>query len=284
MLKFLRDLDGHSGCIISLYQNDNLDIFIRKKSFSFEYNRRLKIQFIKQKKYNINKAKTPYILGCGYENNLFYFDMEYVPSKTFAEYINIIKIPDLIDYIRLLFNSLDIKKSIKDSNVARIFRKKIYELSLQIPNKSLIFTNAFKLLNTTNWEFVSKSNCHGDLTLENILISSDNKLFLIDFLDSFYNSWMIDMAKIFQDIECGWSFRNMKNDTNRELRLLIAKETLTEMILTLNNGVEILSSVYNILLLNLLRIVPYTKDKNTLDFLNNSILKITNIIEKRRKI
>ena len=88
-------------------------------------------------------------------------------------------------------------------------------------------------------------------TLENILITRDRKLYLIDFLDSFYNSWMIDVAKILQDVDLKWSYRNSETNQNLEIRLLIAKLSLTNEILRLPNGRDKLNTIYHILLLNI---------------------------------
>ncbi len=274
MLKFIKNLSGHSGCKIYLFSNEKGKLFIRKKSSSVEYNLRLKKQFIKQKKYNLKIAKTPEIFGCGIEDNLFYFDMEYIPCITFSEYIGYIKIIDLIRYIKLLFLNLPIDESIKNFSANKIFKQKIDKLSTAIRHKNIILKQAFELLENNDWNNVLQSDSHGDLTLENIIISTNNEIYLIDFLDTFFSSWMIDVAKIFQDIETKWAFRNMNKDINRDIRLLIAKETLSEMILSLSNGKIFLLQIYKILLLNLIRIIPYTKDKNTKKFIYNALKNI----------
>ena len=45
-------------------------------------------------------------------------------------------------------------------------------------------------------------------------------------------------------------------------------------ILSLDDGQTYLITIYHILLLNILRIYPYTKDKLTLDFLDNSLFQV----------
>ncbi len=280
MLKFIKNLSGHSGCEISLWTRENGEYFVRKKSASITYNRRLKKQYIKQNKYNLCIAKTPQIYGCGIEDGLFFFDMEYVPCMTFCEYVNSVKITELVDFIKILFSNLPVEKSNKNPLVNKIFEKKIKSVYNIIDSKNPVLKRAFELLIFNDWGNVVQSPSHGDLTLENILISTNHKIYLIDFLDTFYSSWMVDLAKIFQDLEVKWSFRNMKPDTNRDLRLLIAKETLNEMILSLPNGKNILSQIYKILVLNLLRIIPYTTDEKTEKFLFKAIENTLNIIEK----
>ena len=89
---------------------------------------------------------------------------------------------------------------------------------------------------------------------------------------------MIDIAKLLQDLELGWSYRHEQISENLKIRLLIGKEALLENISLLEDGDEKIKQIYHILLLNVLRIVPYTKDKETEIFLQNSIQKILKII------
>lgn len=86
-----------------------------------------------------------------------------------------------------------------------IFTKKIQNLKT-IKEKSLLYSKCFELLETNEWRYMVLSECHGDMTLENMIIQ-DGEIYLIDFLDSFYNSWLIDVAKILQDADVLWSYR-----------------------------------------------------------------------------
>jgi thiamine kinase-like enzyme len=134
-------------------------------------------------------------------------------------------------------------------------------------------SEALSILNRCSWEFVVPSSCHGDLTLENIIVGIDG-YYLIDFLDSFYDTWMIDAAKLLQDFVCYWSYRNREMNANLEVRLLIFRDSCIKRIIDMDNGKNLLETVYHILLLNLLRILPYTQNKKDYDFLIGSIAKI----------
>ena len=121
-----------------------------------------------------------------------------------------------------------------------------------------------------------------NLTLENIIITYNKQIYLIDFLDSFYNSWMLDIAKLLQDLELKWSFRNIELSVNQALRIEIAKEALIEEILKLRDGKNKLFTIYHLLLLNILRIYPYTKDEKTFDFLDNAIKELIIKIDNKK--
>jgi thiamine kinase-like enzyme len=138
------------------------------------------------------------------------------------------------------------------------------------------------LLKRYDFSGIPESECHGDLTLQNIMISEE-KIYLIDFLDSFFNSWVIDVAKILQDVDLHWSYRHFKMDANLELRLLVAKEEIIKAVRIMPDGDKILFDIYYILLLNILRIYPYAKDDETFSFLEDALSKTFNSIKEFSK-
>lgn len=267
-------LIGHSGCDLKISKHEG-GLFVTKTSKNREYNSRLKEQCEKQKAFNHNFFNAPIIFESGYNRHgLFKFSMEYVNGLTLAEYFRNIKIGN-IDSLAKIFFSIIYDNYSFDGNAKEIFVLKLKDLEKKInaKNDKLLSDVLFKLKNY-GWSYCIAGYCHGDMTLENIILSN-NKLYLIDFLDSFYDSWMIDVAKILQDVECKWSYRfDKKNDKNLEIRLLIFKQLLIDKILLLKDGEKILSTIYCILLVNLLRIIPYTDDLETIKYLKNEINKI----------
>lgn len=266
----IKVLKGHSGCAITLLKNNDL-IFVRKKSSSTEYNNRLRRQFKKQKQFESKTLYTPIVYGGGYENKLFYFDMEYVQAKAISDSISYMIISDIPKLMQELLTNLSIN-NVKPSRPTDVFNKKIQNLktSESIKNNTLAL-EAFKILENFDWNKVEKSACHGDLTLENMLITPDKKIYLIDFLDSFYNSWMFDVAKLLQDLEFDWSGRKSPSNSNRTIRLQVAKDTLIDTIYRLPNGEEKINTIYHLLLLNILRIYPYSKEAFDIEFLDNLV-------------
>ncbi|AKL98628.1 hypothetical protein [Endomicrobium proavitum] len=275
----VKEFNGHSGCKVLLCRDAD-KFFVRKLSGSLTYNKRLRKQFIKQKKFTLPFVKTPEIYNYGYsaKNELFFFDMEFVRGKALSDTIGILTATQIEAFIDLLFNSLQIKKSNVNKEANFIFQNKITRLSRIAGNKNRLIKQALNKLKRFDFSNIDQSDCCGDLTLENILISDDNKIYLIDLLDSFYNSWMIDVAKLLQDLDLHWSYRHCPPDINVNLKLLISKNILIQKILKLENGNTVLLQIYYILLLNVLRIAPYAKDKNTHAFIEKSIDKIISTI------
>ena len=276
----ITNLGGHSGCMVLLCEKENNAVFVRKISSSIEYNKRLEIQAEKQAKYSNPNIKVPQVFDSGFnENGLFYFDMEYVQGITMSEYIRTIeidKVRSICESIVTNIVSINLGNSEVDEN---IFFKKITSLKEKLQLKiNPSIAEAIDLLSKHSWKRFVKTRCHGDLTLENIIVK-DNQLYLIDFLDSFYDCWIMDISTIMQDVQTMWSYRHEKElDINTKLRLLVFRDILLDTVKKISpkDCVE----VYYALLLKLIRIFPYTKDKETYEFLNDKVKSIIDIIKE----
>ncbi len=274
----IKEFTGHSGCKLNLYQKNNL-FFLRKDAGTKAYNNRLKRQYIKQKLFKIDKIKTPSVLGYGYDNGVFYFDMEFINGITMDKYMNQIKIKEIVDLIGVLFDSFKMNQSHIMQTTQSLFQRKIDSLSYLGRSGNPIRNAALLKLKKFDFQSVPISPCCGDLTLENIILSSSG-IYVIDLLDSFCNSWMVDMAKLLQDIDLGWSYRFQKRDYNLNLRLATAKQALLDNLYSMENGFQNVVTIYHILLLNILRIYPYTNDEATLKFLDEACRQVLTTIKK----
>lgn len=269
----IKKLIGHSGCDIILYK-ENEKYFVRKISKSKEYNDRLKKQCIKQQN-DINGYFSPVKVlrknNIGDDvNDLFYFDMEYIQGNELyreVEKLTLVEIKDLAEkfVFELFFNHKTIMN--KSASKELEFIDKIKLLKKKIGKE---YTDSIKILNQYNWLKIELSYCHGDLTFENIICDLKGQYYLIDYLDSFYDTKWIDIAKLFQDLECYWSWRNKKIDYN----LLIKINKFKEVFLN-NVNKEKKERIYIFLLLNLIRIIPYTNSfsKKFIDLQINNIMK-----------
>ena len=271
-------LTGHSGCTLEVEERDG-HLVVVKTAKDKAYGERLKKQHEKQKNFKSGAFHAPTILDCGYnEDGLFAFSMEYVNGLTLAEHFKGIKISSIKTIAQKFFTLIPEVYDF-DPGAKKIFSAKLKELgqTAEIGGDEK-FKASLGKLEAYAWEYCVSGYCHGDMTLENI-IWKNGDLYLIDFLDSFYDSWMVDVAKLLLDVECLWSYRHArKTDENLKIRLLIFKNIIWEKILSLKEGRRLLDTIYHMALINLLRIVPYTHDEHTLIYLTEGSTKICDII------
>lgn len=267
------NLGGHSGCKILLIEDDDGHVYVRKVSKDRDYNARLKIQSEKQASFDGNPIKAPKVLNSGYTTDgLFFFDMEYIQGITLAEYIKTIEIGKMKGLVEALISSL-VPKKIPDMTEAEkikvvdTFSTKLSGLRKTLSNaNNKIVDQALDLLEAHDWSKLTPTQCHGDLTLENIIIKNDN-MYFIDFLDSFYDSWFLDVGTLLQDVQAMWSYRFEKSvNMNTVLRLIVFRDLLLDEVQKIYS--EYIVEIYYALLQKLLRIYPYTKDERTYSFLN----------------
>lgn len=275
----ITNLGGHSGCSIMLHEMDNGDVFVRKTSSGSDYNERLKCQMEKQKMFSNKIIKTPKVYQSGFdENELFYFDMEYVQGITLARYVMSIEINKIRQIVKMIYDGIiDSHSQSQPQNDGdyKAFQDKISSLSNSVDPE--VFSDALEILNGHNWKAFPSSRCHGDLTLENIIIKGD-QVYVIDFLDSFFDSWIIDIGTLLQDVQTLWAYRNMNCiDINAKIRLIVFRDVLMDGLK--ESSPHFIIEAYYALLLKLLRIVPYADDK-TLRFLAVKIHEVIDMIKE----
>lgn len=280
----ITDLGGHSGCRILLCENDDNRVFVRKISGYVEYNNRLRVQAEKQSIYKNETIKTPKVLNQGEtEEGLFYFDMEYVRGITLSEYMKSIEVGKVRNLVQKLVREvITIDASAQEVN-ENIFLDKINSLKYNLlVQENPIIDMAIQILENHSWSKFKKTSCHGDLTLENIIVK-DNELYLIDFLDSFYDCWILDISTLMQDVQTLWSYRCEEEiNINTLIRLVIFRDILMETVRSIAPDYHI--EVYYALLLKLIRIFPYIKDVETMNFLNEktkSIIEVIRLLEEQ---
>lgn len=191
---------GLSGCKLELLNNTTL----RKYSSSPEYNSRLLKQVDKQNFfYNLilKNIDTPKVVSVN-ENS---FDMDYVPALSFYEFFSSASVEDIKFVTETLFGYFDfISSRFRMVDVTNEILNKLDSLILKSDYKD--FIRYLKNLVQTESIMVPNTFCHGDLTFNNILFHP-NRLFFIDFLDSYVDSFLCDLVKIKQDLYYLWSLR-----------------------------------------------------------------------------
>ena len=235
------------------------------------------------------RLKAPKVLNSGYtEDGLYYFDMEYIQGITLAEYIKTMEIGKIKGLVEALVASIVPKiqtdlTSEEQCKVIDVFNNKIANLRKLLENKKNdVINGSLDRLAQHDWSKLTPSPCHGDMTLENIIVKMIGCILLI-FLDSFYDSWFLDVGTLLQDVQVMWSYRFQKDiSMNTVLRLIVFRDLLLLEIKKVNPGYVL--EIYYSLLQKLIRIYPYTEDELTYQFLNEKtslVLRSINRLEKQ---
>lgn len=259
---------GLSGCKLEIL-SDNI---IRKYSSNENYNHRLSIQIDKQNlfsKYIFTNIDTPKIIQ-KYEDKLIYFDMEYIIGCDYYEYFSIIsstgiqKIFNFLDeyFEFLIYNSHQYKEEVVKDKI----KNKL--LSFESEQYTSLIQFVLNYLNDVNLD-VKKSFCHGDLTISNILFHPQ-KIYLIDFLDSYIDTFLLDLVKLKQDLYHHWILEINKS---KNLRIVQCFNIIWNYIEIKYANYLNTDTFYILELINFLRIEPYLTNNNQRIILDNIIKK-----------
>ena len=263
---------GLSGCKIELLNTDTL----RKYSSSQNYNERLRSQIKKQSLFShfiLNNIDTPKVLSIN-EDEILSFDMEYSSGLSFDEYFSHASIDDIDNVLHSLYgyfdfliqNSRTYQKEVSKSMILG----KLYSINIQ--RKDFLMYLVSKVVD--NDLKVPYSFCHGDLTFANIIFHP-KRLYFIDFLDSFIDSYLVDFAKLKQDLYYFW---NLKVQGVDNLRIYQTYKYIWDSLE--NRYSEHLNTIEFKLIdvLNLLRISPYLTNEDHRSILN-TLLEQTELYE-----
>jgi thiamine kinase-like enzyme len=263
------DLKGHSGCKLSITPHGS----IKKTSSSKEYNGRLIKQAQKQQNFiSDNEITAPKVLLVSSDQELSFFEMEFIQGDTFAKLIMKEEFSVVKAYfsriLSFVSDSITIENSIDITSA-------VYEKVLSIDINADVEIKSFIRSVESENLYAPSGYCHGDLTFENIMI--DKRIYFLDFLDSFIDTPLIDLAKISQEFNVSWSYRNSKDID----RLIVSKmralnNIFSSFVKTLPN--EYRKTFRYLEILNLIRILPYTKDINTYMLLKKSISNLNKFL------
>ena len=192
---------GLSGCSLELI-NDRV---LRKYSPTTDYNSRLLSQADKQVVFgnriykNIDAPKV-------YDIQQNYFDMEYIAGKSFEEFFSSASVNDVEFVVSTLFDYFDtLISTARSFDATNKILTKIDSLKEKSSHKKYI--EFLRKYVEDNKIIVPHTFCHGDLTFANIIFHK-NRLFFIDFLDCYVDTFLSDLVKLKQDLHHLWAVHN----------------------------------------------------------------------------
>ena len=279
---------GHSGCKIDIVREGH-DIFIYKSTKDKRYQSRLVKQAKKQEvaaKEMYQHIRVPHILNVTDDGTTVSVKMEYIYGKNFIEYFESAGFEQISFFINALINYIE--KELESSVIEVIdslqILTKFRDVKQNIESKKLLNSDAEikQLLRESEKRFCKYEKasiklpigrCHGDLTFSNILFNGNN-YYLIDFLDSFIESPLIDIVKLRQDSSFMWS-QQLYIRPYDELRMRIISEKIDCELNRYFHKYQWYDDYYDdFQLLNLLRVLQYAHEENVIDFLKTHIKEI----------
>jgi hypothetical protein len=198
---------------------DDRSWFIRKGAASVEHNDRLRRQARKQAALAAAPAGdvgTPRILDEGTIDGRYYFDMEIIHGVDAATYLRSADYASIRRFTSRLCEYLSAAsrrpplvapsspQSLFDYLYSRVcdVQSLTSALSAEVLAGVLIGLDRVRALVDPGM-----SLSHGDLTLENIVVDHDDRIWFLDLLDAPFESYRQDVAKLHQDLDGGWYLR-----------------------------------------------------------------------------
>lgn len=283
------EVKGHSGCEIEVVREDS-QLFILKSSRDPKYLSRLIRQANKQiaaSELELQHIKVPKIRALYESDSEVIVKMDYIYSRNFVEFFEhagFEQVNYLIDAL-IKFLEYEISNSEMTLVESSVVSKKFADVCFKIAENPHLkgYPEIEKILHQSAVIFkdlpdmlIPIGECHGDLTFSNILFNGNN-YYLIDFLDSFIESPLLDIVKIRQDTAWLWS-RLMYVGECDSLRLKIAFTKIDE---ALNHhflkNYEWYGAYYTPLqIMNFLRILQYAHEKVVIEYLINVLSRQIN--------
>ncbi len=264
----------------SLVQIENSSGVLKVVKSSPLENLRFKDQYEKHKaaeKSMMEPLLVPRVLS---ELKNYRYEMEYVYGMPFGNFIEICDQQELLEPIEKITSYFDralLNADWTQTNELQFaFKRKLSSLKTQIVSENLDSSLFSRLLNYSE-SAIEKINVpsgwnHGDFSFENILVGQySNQIFALDFLDSPFESPLIDIGRIWLDSRFGWWGAGLHANSCYQLNSKVLSGAIIETVLPHS----ITTTELNIFAaLAILRIRPYTSNPLRMAFLKNSAIQI----------
>jgi hypothetical protein len=270
---------GNSGCSVTLLR-DGSAVVLEKSATDPRYSQRLRLQIGKQRAFaagnTLPRVRIPAILSEADSGGLYSARMDYVYFRNSVDFFASSSLPAIDSVISMVLDFVDreLSQSSLRGTPVGIFQDKVdsVEAALVAAGMREVYAPCLAAIREAlarRHELVLPvGTCHGDLTFSNIMIASDaTAIGLIDFLDSFVDSPLLDIAKLRQDSRFCWTRRFVADGAD--------KVRFAQVMAYIDRRIDghyrpqgwYRDNIELILFLTMLRIAPYAKDPDTHQFL-----------------
>ena len=275
---------GHSGCVVKIVREAD-GLTIHKLSYAQASATRLLRQANKQQTFLKNNQlsfiTTPRILRLIEDQGNSGIVMEYIHAKSFVDYFENasylaprIFAKHIIEFLEDEFAKSPLSDvpstllSDKFLDVSRIIKANpILASDEKIAEQLERAAQVFLTPRTRRWPV---GICHGDLTLSNILFQ-EGRLYLIDFLDSFIETPLMDIVKLRQDTRHRWSQMMVQGEFDRVKNTIVLYYIDKLLWERFKHEPSIQDGYCELQCLSFLRILQYAKEKTIIEYLKRNL-------------
>lgn len=274
-------LSGLSGAGTWRCRTPGGEYFVHKVATSGHQSLRLNAQRQKQERAAWclpSGFRTPKVYRHGDLDGQAFFDMEWVTGRAAPDYLATASVPEvrafaerLAAYLQWAWSTPPLhevgSRDILDALQSRLDSIITRARSECLGYRTLVLLEYLRnqVLKPDLTASFQPSFCHGDLTLENMIVDTRGQIWLLDWLDAPYEHMLFDVAKLYQDIWAGWYTRTYRP---------IAPYVLAHLTRTVRQQVNIVEqeSVNHrklrevILATTFARILPYTSTHRDFEF------------------
>lgn len=230
--KIQLNLKGFSGNRIEVLRTNN-QTFVRKTVKNENEQKKMKNEILKLRKLSdisekSNLFKIPKILKSGTDKeNLFFYDLEFVPAESLDSSLHKFssaKLKKFASELTTIINEISSHKNLIDNKISEesFFKIKFNETLINLEkkehtlelSKELIseYKQKIEQLKIEPKHLTNQTNfCHGDMALDNILITRNDEIYLIDPLMNDFENKMWDYVKILQSSMTHWNLIKYNN-------------------------------------------------------------------------
>lgn len=207
---------GHSGTTVRVEETSQGAVVVKASDRSGSD--RLRAQISKQRRArednNLSFVRIPRILAERDEPSGYAVTMEYIYFQNPVDHLNGVSVAGVRRLGEMLIRLVgsELQQSPLTTVSSEVFHQKLDEIARRLSAGLHYHDYAPHIARLHGWLAETGSlslpvgRCHGDLTMSNVLISpGTDKLALVDFLDSFVESPLVDLAKIRQDTRFRWT-------------------------------------------------------------------------------
>lgn len=281
-------LAGHSGARVVLH-NHGVDSFVRKTAASFAASSRLMAQADKQRALWMFGLPFPKVrVQSSNAEGIASFDMNYIPGRTIADAVAngaafdptaIVRAVKRLTWLFMTSAGGALPQTLFEAKIEQVEHR-----AASIEDAGLLcrVRNCGQALKVRDWTGIPETPCHGDLTLENILLTAGKSVAFIDCDESFASSFWLDFGKLFQDLDGHWCIRALYGPDPAPARLLNAIQKLEQLGAQFRHLASELDPRLPSLLpqlsaLGLYRAIPYARNVASVSFVCDRIERLLEI-------